>query len=80
MTELIDELLNYKKQAQTAQSEADQIKGSIKNDMEQLKKLGCNDIEEANKKIETLDKEINEKEQTFQVGVENIRTQYSWNN
>lgn len=69
---ITDRLANLKEKINTAQSQYDQSKGKLNNLIEQLKKLGCKNLKQADKLIDELDEEIEEKEVQLEKGVKNL--------
>lgn len=71
MTE--QELLKLKKKVEDAQTQVSELKGQLQAQIKQLKDdWGCKTIEEAEKKLKTMDKDLSTLEEQITIGIEEL--------
>lgn len=74
-------LLEIKNQIDEAKSKQSEITGQIKSIKEQMKqKFKISDLNEAEKLLEEIGKELDEQETKFEEGMKDLESAYDWEN
>ena len=72
-------LLQIKGQVEEAKSKADRLRGTLDNLDSQLKQHGCDNVEDARKKLSKIDMELAKSEQNLMEGIGKLEQEYQWN-
>ena len=76
-----ERLLEIKNQIDEAKSKQSEITGQIKSIKEQMKqKFKISDLNEAEKLLEEIGKELDEQEKKFEEGMKDLESAYDWEN
>jgi len=76
-----ERLLEIKNQIDEAKSKQSEITGQIKSIKEQMKqKFKISDLNEAEKLLEEIGKELDEQETKFEEGMKDLESAYDWEN
>jgi len=74
-----ERLLKIKEQIEDAKIKQSEITGQIKSIQEQMKqKFEVDNLEEAEKKLKEIGKELDKQEAEFATGMEELEKAYSW--
>lgn len=71
-------LVKMREAIEKAEATANQLEGSLSTLIEQLKAHGCDTIEEAEDKLDEIDREISGRENTLAEGIKKLETDYDW--
>lgn len=73
-----EKLLKMKESIEKAEATANQAEGSLSTLMGQLKEHGCKTLEEAEAKLDDLDRQIIMKEEALGLGIKELEDKYDW--
>jgi predicted nucleic acid-binding Zn-ribbon protein len=76
-TDKAQSLIDLKKRVETAQQEASEAKGSLKQVMKQIKDgFGCSTLKDAKLKLKKLEKKAEQLEETFQTSLDEFEEKW----
>ena len=73
-----DRLMALKKKIEQAKSEKDRAEGRLEGLYDDLAKLGCKTLEDANKKMDELTTQIDRKEKSLTRELSHLEEAYDW--
>jgi chromosome segregation ATPase len=78
MEKIIEELNSLQKQIQDSKTKVSQLEGKREAQLAQLQEFGVKTIEEGNKKLEKMGKELGKLETDIQTRFKSLKESYEW--